>query len=105
MTQSRPRQKTIRIPFLKNVATTLILCLVFQDFSYASADVSQISKGIKQIAPFGQALPKIPESIAVIEDRFSAKSPKTIYLIQDPHTNPSGQRNIAKTIEQLIQSE
>ena len=48
----------------------------------------------------------LPSSIAHISESFQAKGgDKTIYLIQDAHTNTSGQRNLAKAIDQILASE
>src|SRR3989338_29283 len=115
MTEPRSRPLTSKAFFLKSTALTLILCLVFQDFLYASPEVPSLADGLLKLAQFSPAVPKITESVAVIEDRYSAtggsafggkmRSQKTIYLIQDPHTNPSGQKNISKVVEQLLESE
>ncbi len=40
-------------------------------------------------------------SVAVVESRFEGKGP-AILLIQDAHTNPSAQLNIAKTLEDIL---
>ncbi|MBI4353213.1 MAG: hypothetical protein HY593_04720, partial [Candidatus Omnitrophica bacterium] len=55
---------------------------------------------------------RLPESIASVEDSYFP-SPTThhpqpttlVYLLQDPHANPSGQLNLAKTLDLLFQKE
>jgi hypothetical protein len=52
-----------------------------------------------------KVLPLIPESIATIEDSYKADSNKTIILIQDAHTNNSGQINVAKTLDLIFKKD
>ncbi len=47
-----------------------------------------------------------PESVALIEDSYKApKSSKTVFLLQDAHTNESGQANLAKALDLIIKNE
>lgn len=46
-------------------------------------------------------LPAIPESVASVEDAWSG-GPRTVILIQDAHTNNSGQMNCARLLETLF---
>ncbi len=49
---------------------------------------------------------KLPLSIASVEEAFYAPgSDRLIYLIQDAHTNESGQLNLAKTLDILLSAE
>ncbi len=49
----------------------------------------------------------LPESVALIDDGFKAPAAdaKTIFLIQDAHTNESGQMNEAKALAEILPSE
>ncbi|MBF0254492.1 MAG: hypothetical protein HQL11_05155, partial [Candidatus Omnitrophica bacterium] len=48
----------------------------------------------------------IPRSLALVEDRYQSTAPGApkIYLIQDAHSNPSGQLNLSLTLERLLES-
>ncbi len=46
----------------------------------------------------------IPSSAAFIETQQLVSKNKLIYMIQDAHTNPSAQENIAKTLDTLLSS-
>jgi len=55
---------------------------------------------------------KLPKSVASLEDTYKARHPersegsqKTIILIQDAHTNDSGQINVSKTLDLILQKE
>jgi len=49
---------------------------------------------------------RIPESIALIEDSYLApNATKTIFLMQDAHTNDSGQINLAKALEHILKGQ
>ncbi len=53
-----------------------------------------------------KVLPHIPESVASIDDAWkSSIGGGTIYLIQDAHTNTSGQLNVAKMLDLILQKE
>ncbi len=111
--------KAVRTCGLKWIASTLVLCLVIQDFSYAAPELLKADLGWR-IEDGGQKqknlhwakklLPPIPESVATIEDAYQVpqgsdpSGTKTVILIQDPHTNFSGQKNIAKILESLLSS-
>ena len=46
---------------------------------------------------------EFPDSVASVEDAYrSAGSQKTLILIQDAHTNPSAQFNIAKSLDRIL---
>lgn len=49
---------------------------------------------------------QFPESVATIEDSWKSQdSDKTIFLLQDAHTNESGQINLSKTLDTLFKEE
>ena len=49
---------------------------------------------------------QVPDSIARVEDSFRAPgSSKTLILIQDAHANPSGQLNLARLLDRLMEQE
>jgi len=102
------RQRKTKRGFLKAVSVGLILSFFFQEISFANpirADSGWwIVDGRQRLV-----LPRIPESIATIEDAWrpsTIQNPSsTIFLIQDAHTNPSAQKNIAKTLDLLLKKE
>ena len=107
-------------PVLKTLSLVLVITFLFQDLSLADP---KILKG--QLFP--PKLPRldIPESIATVEDSWRANTPLDapankhggltqgelnkscgmIYLIQDAHTNESAQKNIAKTIDLVLEQQ
>jgi len=85
----------------------IALCLVY---AFLLEQVVQAAPGV--IKPlnlsFFERPPvvlKIPESVALIEDFYKApKSDRTIILIQDAHTNTSGQINVSKTLDHILKN-
>src|SRR3989338_8928812 len=116
-------------PYLKWVSSLLVLTFFLQDVSYAAIDLkpAQFEFFQKPLVNF-----QIPASVALVEDSYLASSVeriadrkekeaeggihyplsakryplkygnKTIFLIQDAHTNESGQRNAAKALEIIL---
>lgn len=88
---------------IKSIATFLILCLVLQSAVYAAPVFVKPSFGINSNLPISL---KLPSSIASIEDHYKApNSDKTIILIQDAHTNESGQLNISTTLDHIFKQQ
>ncbi len=104
---------------MKAVSSLLMLSFLFQEISYANPDLLEADGG-KRIVERGERqrkenlrwakslLPDLPESIATIEDAWKPSSTlhspqSTILLIQDAHTNNSGQINVAKILDILFQ--
>ncbi len=98
-------KRKMKTPILKIIATFLVLCFVFQEISFANPDLAPFSWSRADAASKSWAkslFPTLPESVAVVEDAWKAEdSSKLIYLIQDAHTNSSGQLNVAKTLDYL----
>ena len=89
--------------FLRVVSLLLIHALVFEQFASAAPDLklSKLDIFAKPKVDLG-----IPESIALIEDSYRTSSHnKTLYLIQDAHTNTSGQFNLSKTLDILLEKD
>ncbi len=89
----------------------LLLCsFLFQEISYANPDLKIIAWGGADTenskAWARKLLPAIPESVATIEDAYKAPdSKKTLILIQDAHTNTSGQFNVARALDLVLQKD
>jgi len=49
--------------------------------------------------------PVFPREIAEVQETFRGSSERTLYLLQDAHTNFSAQKNIASAIRQLVEKE
>ncbi|MBI4353242.1 MAG: hypothetical protein HY593_04865, partial [Candidatus Omnitrophica bacterium] len=100
-------------PILKLAALTLVLCLVSEHISFANPEL-KVEGGRSKVEGKETALPlgvRLPESIATIEEtylvsreaylarrnkegasRFTNDASRVlVYLLQDAHTNPSGQ--------------
>ena len=103
------RQKRSDRFYLKTISAMLLLAFAFQEISFARADLSPIEWDPEnQISKFWakQILPLLPESVVSIEDAHHATgSDKTLILIQDAHTNTSGQLNVSKTLDCLLKQE
>jgi len=98
---------------LKSVALTLVLCFSLQTVVQAAPDaIKPLNLGFfsKPAISF-----EIPESIALVDEVFGPGpvhpsnrvgpglvSQKTLYLLQDAHTNESGQINISKTLDHVL---
>jgi len=102
---------------LKVIAWTLVLSFALEQVVHAAPGVIKpITLDIfqKPLVSF-----KLPDTIALIEDSYLARgirgltpqgsvpktAPKTIILIQDAHTNESGQINVSKTLDLILQKE
>ncbi len=104
-----------RTGFLKVISLLLLGALFFENLSYANPDLKPIRWSIAQDTSMQwarAALKGLPRSVAVLEDAWKAQPrgsgpslTKLIYLIQDAHTNESGQLNLAKTLNYLLSSE
>ena len=89
---------------LRTIALCLVYVFLLEQVAHAAPGVIKpLSLSLFQRAPISF---KFPESIALIEDSYKApKSEKTIILIQDAHTNNSGQINTSKALDQILQKE
>ena len=110
-------KKATRTVFLKSLSLTLILCLLIQEFSYATPQLQKMDLGWriedggekqKNLKWAKKLLPPIPESVATIEDAYQVpqgsdpSGTKTVILIQDAHTNTSCQLNESKLFDILF---
>lgn len=85
------------------ISTFLALLFTLEQVAFAASEVMP-----KQLDIFEKPTIdlKLPESIATVEDSWKAPdSSKLVYLIQDAHTNESGQINLAKTLDILLERE
>jgi len=85
----------------KFIALTVLSLFFLQQIAFAAPGV---------IKPFNlDSKPKIsfeiPDTVATIEDSHLSSTERTIYLIQDAHTNESGQINVSKTLDLILQKE
>lgn len=86
--------------YFKLFCLSLIVSFLAQQVAFA-APVLDVSGFISR--PSGVYSLHIPESIALIDDEYIAgPGASTVYLLQDAHTNASGQFNMAKIIDFLI---
>src|ERR1700690_2276865 len=97
---------------LRLVSIALLVSFFFQQVSYAAGDLKPQEFDLFQ-KPLVHI--KLPESVAAIEDAWNAQDlgdkrqatsdKKLIYLLQDAHTNESGQINLSKTLDILLKEE
>jgi hypothetical protein len=93
--------------FIRVVSIFLIILIVNRETSFASPTLERAG-----VAAYNQTRIdlEIPESVAAIEDvyqntvRGGEEAAHTLYLIQDAHTNSSGQINVAKTLDLLLKN-
>ena len=102
--------------FLRSISSLLTFSFLFQELCFANPDFKITPQGGAEVesskAWARKLLPPIPESVATIEDAWrsddrgqKADDRKTVILIQDAHTNNSGQLNVAKTLDLIFQKE
>src|SRR3990167_7022588 len=89
---------------LKLISTLLIVAFLGEQLAYAAAELKPAEILFKsEKLPLSYSL---PESVVQIEDSYKAPGAvRTVFLLQDAHTNESGQLNLAKTIELLLENE
>jgi len=93
---------------IKIISLVLIVSLLLQEVCLANSDFKIIAQKAVAVKNTSEAwarqfLPPIPESIATIEDAYKlSDSNKTLILIQDAHTNTSGQFNVANVLDLIF---
>jgi len=104
----RKSKRKDRVVF-KAISFALAVSFLLQDIVFADPDLKPISWQWNNEAHASKRwakslLPNLPESVVVIEDAWKApvSAGKLVYLIQDAHTNTSGQLNSAKTLDYLF---
>ncbi len=90
-----------RHPYIKFISLVLVQAFALQQCAFAAPGLSLALKPSIQTQTF-----QIPASIASVDDIYQAKDQKkTIYLIQDAHTNESGQMNVSRILSHLFDKE
>ncbi|GEM_PF-291153 len=86
---------------LRVISSLLLVSFFFQDVSFAAIGLKPAEFNFfqKPLINF-----QIPPSVATVEDAVRLSGQKTIFLIQDAHTNESGQSNTAKALEIILKS-
>ncbi len=98
----RPRKR--KFLGLRSIAAFLVAVFCLQDIAFANPEAKPIDWNLsKEVSRqwAKQVLPAIPASVATLEDAYRAGD-KIVYLIQDAHTNSSGQFNVAKILETIV---
>lgn len=90
---------------LKLVSSLLLQAFVLQQIAYAAPEIKPIEIRFQE-----EKLKvnfSLPASVATIEDSWKSpeKNSKTLILLQDAHTNDSGQINLAKTLDIILKSQ
>ncbi len=88
---------------LRTISSFLLISFFCEQVSFAAADLKPVKFDLFEKPGIHF---KLPESIASVEDAWKAPaSDKLVYLIQDAHTNDSGQLNLSKTLDILLKEE
>lgn len=87
---------------VRTMAVFLSVAVTGQHLAFA-APLS--TPGVSPANPMPSVAFVLPESVATIEDGFVGSSGKTLILLQDPHTNESGQINEAKALSEILSKE
>jgi len=85
-------------------ASLLVVTFVMQEMAFAAPDLA----GLPAFGGKPEIRFKLAPSVAEIEDSYKAPSgsgQKTVILIQDAHTNESGQLNIARALDTILRAE
>ncbi|MBI4352567.1 MAG: hypothetical protein HY593_01450 [Candidatus Omnitrophica bacterium] len=95
--------------FLRIVSFVLVCSLLAEHISFANPEL-KVESGRGKVEGKETTLPlgvRLPESIGIVEDNWKAGGLEgwkaTVFLIQDPHTNFSGQLNLSKVLDILLQ--
>ncbi len=84
------------------ISLLIVLSFLFQEISYANPELKPISWNF---IPKPSINFDLPQSVALIEDSYKGTDPKIVILVQDAHTNDSGQMNISKALEIILGKE
>src|SRR5262245_18485017 len=103
----KPKNKGVLMPrtnpILKSISLLLVQPFVLQQVAYAAPGIAPVQFDLFQKPGVGF---EFPASVASIGDAYKAPgSRKTVFLIEDAHTNPSGQMNLARALEQILREE
>jgi len=92
-----------RYRLLKSITVFLVGAFSLQQVAFAAPGVKPFNLSFFQKSPVSF---KLPESVAKLDDSYKAPhSDKTLILIRDAHTNESGQINLAKALDIILQEE
>lgn len=88
---------------LRSFSLMLALAFAAQEAALAAPVLPAAMVPVKSIPEVGFVL---PDSVAAVEDGFNAgAASRTVFMIQDAHTNESGQMNEAKVLDILLPAE
>jgi len=87
---------------LRPIAIAVVLAFSAEQAAFAAPAVPTIMPAsLKPSMNF-----KLPQSVAVVDDAYKAPGDaKLLILIQDAHTNDSGQMNVAKALSEILPQE
>ncbi len=88
---------------LRLISAILIHTFILNEAVFAAPELQTLN--ISFAKPFALGM-NIPHSVALVEDTWKVPgNDKIIFLLQDAHTNESGQANIAKALDLILQKE
>jgi len=88
---------------LRTLSFILLQTFVAQQISYADVLTPLVARQELQSKP--EVGLKFSDSVASIEDAYKNGGDKLFYLMQDAHTNESGQYNLAKSLGTILDKE
>ncbi len=99
--------KRVRV-ILRSVSIILLQSFILQQISFADVIKPVVQNPLSR----AEVSLELPETVATIEDAYNANQStsapahqKTIYLLQDAHTNESAQYNLAKALDIILKKE
>ena len=89
--------------YIRLIGFVLVLLLSVENFSLAAEIKPYSFTPTKDLSWAQNLFSWMPDTVAKVEDAWKAQgSSQTVILMQDAHTNFSGQRNIAKALDLLL---
>ncbi len=93
----------MKMSFLRLVSLALVQTFIAQELAFAAPELPKFDLFLTEKPEINFTL---PESIATMEDSWKAPSgSRTLFLIQDAHTNESGQFNLSKSLDIILKKE
>ena len=85
--------------FIRSVSIVVSLSFILESLVFAAPDIRPVALPVMEKPSIRLDLPR---SIATAGEAYRGSGAKTIFLIEDAHTNESGQLNIAKTLDRIV---
>lgn len=105
--KGRPNPAANRRTALRGIALALLSAFAAQDFLWAAPEAANALSAAAAARVFSW---KIPDTVALVGEQRPAPAsgsapPRRVLIVEDAHTNASGQFNLAKTLEIVLRAE